>query len=105
WKSQAAADYSSGVRTKTAIDNTSRTAWNFEPHVAETVFEDLVREHKIPVHRDQWLDRAKGVKKKGGRITSIKMLSGKTYDGKMFIDATYEGDLMAAAGVAYHVGR
>ena len=105
WKYQAAADYSSGVRTKTAIDNTSRTAWNFEPHVAETVFEDLVREHKIPVHRDQWLDRAKGVKKKGGRITSIKMLSGKTYDGKMFIDATYEGDLMAAAGVAYHVGR
>ena len=33
------------------------------------------------------------------------MLSGKTYTGKMFMDATYEGDLMAAAGVDYHVGR
>ena len=41
----------------------------------------------------------------GGRITEITMLSGKKYAGKMFIDATYEGDLMAAAGVSYHVGR
>jgi len=57
------------------------------------------------VHRDEWLDRSKGVKKSGARLTSITMLSGKTYAGKMFIDATYEGDLMAAAGVDYHVGR
>ncbi len=42
---------------------------------------------------------SKGVTKAGGRIASITMLSGKTYRGKMFIDATYEGDLMAAAGV------
>ena len=41
----------------------------------------------------------------GARITSITMLSGRTYAGRMFIDATYEGDLMAAAGVDYHVGR
>lgn len=40
-----------------------------------------------------------------GRITSITMLSGKIYPGKMFIDATYEGDLLAAARVEYHVGR
>ena len=79
--------------------------WIFEPHVAEQVFEDYVKEFAIPVHRDEWLDRAKGVKKDGARITSITTLSGKTYAGKMFIDATYEGDLMAAAGVSYHVGR
>jgi hypothetical protein len=65
----------------------------------------LVREHGIPVVRNEFLDRAKGVKKGGARITAITMLSGKTYSGKMFIDATYEGDLMAAAGVSYHVGR
>jgi hypothetical protein len=64
-----------------------------------------VREHEIPVDRDQWLDRAAGVKKQGGRITSITMLSGRSYAGRMFIDATYEGDLMAAAGVSYTVGR
>ena len=55
--------------------------------------------------RDEWLDRAKGVKKEGARIASITTLSGKTYAGKMFMDTTYEGDLMAAAGVDYHVGR
>jgi hypothetical protein len=81
--------------------------WTFEPHIAEQVFEDLVREYKIPVMRDEWLNRApgKGVAKNNGRITSITMLSGKTYRGKVFIDATYEGDLLAAAGVSFTVGR
>ena len=81
--------------------------WIFEPHAAEGVYEDFVREYNIPVHREEWLDRkpGQGVEKTDGRIRSIKMLSGKTYRGKMFIDATYEGDLMAAAGVDYHVGR
>lgn len=58
-------EYSKGPRTKTAIDDSTRTAWNFEPHVAEKIFEDFVREHVTFVHRDEWLDRAKGVTKKG----------------------------------------
>jgi hypothetical protein len=88
-----------------AIDGADRTMWIFEPHVAEQVFEDLVREHRIPVVRDEWLDRAGGVTKAGSRITAIRTLSGRTYAGRLFIDATYEGDLLAAAGVRYHVGR
>jgi len=68
-------------------------------------FEELVAEYKIPVHRDQWLRRQGGVTKDGPRIVSVTMLSGKTYRGRIFIDATYEGDLMAGAGVSYHVGR
>jgi hypothetical protein len=79
--------------------------WIFEPHVAEMVFEGFVAEHGIPVERDQWLDRGTGVRKEGARLVSITMLSGRTYRGRMFIDATYEGDLLAAAGVTYHVGR
>jgi hypothetical protein len=79
--------------------------WVFEPHVAEQVFENLVKEHGIRVDRDEWLDRKKGVLKAGARIVSITMLSGRTYKGRVFIDATYEGDLMAAAGVRYHIGR
>jgi hypothetical protein len=79
--------------------------WVFEPHVAEQVFEELVAEHKIPVFRNQWLRRKGGVKKDSSHIVSITMLSGKTYRGTMFIDATYEGDLMAGADVSYHVGR
>ena len=88
-----------------ALDGENRTMWIFEPHVAEQVFEDFIREYKIPVVRNEWLNRKTGVKKSGASIVSIKTLSGKTYTGKMFIDATYEGDLMAAAGVSYHVGR
>jgi len=79
--------------------------WVFEPHIAETVFEQMVKEENIPVYRDQWLDRSDGVSKEKGRIKMIRMLSGETYRGKMFVDATYEGDLMAAAGISYTTGR
>ncbi|HYP05786.1 MAG TPA: FAD-dependent oxidoreductase [Bryobacteraceae bacterium] len=88
-----------------AIDQTNRTMWIFEPHVAERVYEAWMKEAKIPIVRNAWLDREKGVRKVGDRIVSITTLDRKTYAGKMFIDATYEGDLMAAAGVDFHVGR
>ena len=88
-----------------AVDAEMQTMWAFEPHVAEKVFENLVGAANVPVERDQWLDRRAGVKKEGDRIVSIATLSGRVYRGKVFIDATYEGDLMAAAGVSYHVGR
>jgi hypothetical protein len=88
-----------------AMDKDERTMWIFEPSVAEKVFEDYVKEFGLKVHRDEWLDRAKGVRMENDRITEITMLSGKSFAGKMFIDATYEGDLLAAAGVSYHVGR
>ena len=81
------------------------TMWVFEPHAAEKVFEDYISEFNIPVYRDEWLNRETGVVKKDGRIISITTLSGKEFSGKIFIDATYEGDLLAAANVRYHVGR
>jgi hypothetical protein len=105
WKWQTRASYGNRGQGNKAIDGDNRTQWIFEPHVAEKVFEDLVREFAIPVHRDQWLNRQSGVDVKAGRIQSITMLSGDRYRGKMFLDATYEGDLLAAAGVPYHVGR
>ena len=105
WKWQSRESYGNKGQGTAAIDGDQRTMWIFEPHVAEAAFEDMIRDNKIPVHRDQWLDRENGVKKDGSRIMSITMLSGKTYTGRMFIDATYEGDLMAVAGVDYHVGR
>lgn len=105
WKFQKKEDYGNKGQGTPAIDGTQRTQWIFEPHVAEQVFEDFVKENIITVHRDEWLDRAQGVEKAGPRITAIKTLSGKRYTGHMFIDATYEGDLLAAAGLDYHVGR
>ena len=79
--------------------------WTFEPRVAETTFIEMLDEQNVPVVRGQRLNRKSGVRTDGKRITSITMESGETYSGRMFIDATYEGDLMAAAGVSYAVGR
>lgn len=105
WAWQKREEYGNKGQGTSAIDGKNRTMWIFEPHVAEQVFDDFVRDYKIPVLRDEWLDRKDGVTKSDGRITEIRMLSGKRFRGKMFIDATYEGDLMAVAGVSYHVGR
>jgi len=88
-----------------AIDGENRTMWLFEPHVAEQIFEEYILKDKIAVFRDEWLDREKGTVIKNGRILSFTTLPGKVFSGKVFIDATYEGDLMAAAGVSYRVGR
>jgi len=105
WNWQPQSEYGNKGQGTPAMDGTERTMWIFEPHVAEQVFEDFVKENNIKVYRDEWLDRDKGITKKGQQIIAIKTLSGKTFRGKMFIDATYEGDLMAAAKVSYRVGR
>lgn len=105
WRWQKKSDYGNKGQGTPAIDGADRTMWIFEPHVAERVFEDMVASSGIRVDRGEWLDRSGGVIRSGDRITRIRMLSGKTYEGRMFIDATYEGDLMAAAGVEYRVGR
>lgn len=105
WNWQRKEDYGNKGQGTPAMDGSERTMWIFEPHVAEQVFEDFINENRITVYRNEWLDRQKGVVKKDGRIVSLKTLSGKVFKGKVFIDATYEGDLMAAAGVKYHVGR
>ncbi len=81
------------------------TMWTFEPHVATNVYHEMLREAGIVPQMNERLDRANGVQKDGTRIQSITTESGRTFKAKMFIDATYEGDLMAAAGVRYHVGR
>lgn len=105
WRWQRHAEYGNKGQGTPAMDGDARTMWIFEPHVAEQVFEDYVKEFDIEVRRDEWLDRDTGVMVEDGRIRSITTLNGTTYRGRMFIDATYEGDLMAAAGVSYHVGR
>ncbi|MEQ9221774.1 MAG: FAD-dependent oxidoreductase [Cyclobacteriaceae bacterium] len=105
WKWQKKSEYGNKGQGTPAIDGANRTMWIFEPHIAENVFEDFVSEHDIKVYRDEWLDRSSGVESADGKIIAITTLSGKRFEGKVFMDATYEGDLMAAANVSYHVGR
>jgi hypothetical protein len=94
--------------------------WTFEPHVATAIYRAWLEEVGVPVVTGErlvlartpladdlrgWTATAGGVVKRNGRIVEIRMESGRIYKGSMFIDATYEGDLLALAGVSYHVGR
>ncbi|MBR4651888.1 MAG: FAD-dependent oxidoreductase [Kiritimatiellae bacterium] len=81
------------------------TMWTFEPSAALSILEGWERRDGLDIRRGELLDREKGVVKNDGRIAAIRTLSGNEYRGKVFVDATYEGDLMAAAGVSYTVGR
>jgi hypothetical protein len=77
-------------------------SFGFEPHVAETVFDTWVAEESISVHREH---RLSGVDVVGGRITALRTENGTVFRASVYIDASYEGDLMAAAGVTNTVGR
>jgi len=79
--------------------------WNFEPSVAEAIVESMVREAGVPVLFNERLDRSRGIVKKGAAIVEIGMESGRAFRANVFVDATFEGDLLAAAGVSYLVGR
>ncbi len=105
WVWQTKESYGNKGQGNAAIDGVQRTMWIFEPHVAEAIFDNWVAELEIPVYREAYLNRESGVKRSAERITSIETLDGKVFTGDIFIDATYEGDLMAAAGVGFHVGR
>lgn len=105
WKHQKQEEYGNVGQGTPAIDGDNKTMWIFEPSIAEKVFEDFVTDYDIKVIRNEWLDREAGVEKENGAIISITTLSEQQYKGKVFVDATYEGDLMASAGVNYHLGR
>ena len=79
--------------------------WTFEPKVAEAVYVAMLKEAGVTVVKGERLNRKTGVSSKNRTIVSITAESGKTFRGRMFIDATYEGDLLAASGVSFSVGR
>ncbi len=77
-------------------------AWLFEPHVAAAVYRGWIEKHRVPVYPEQ---RLSSLEKSGTRIVSVSTEAGATFRAAVYIDATYEGDLMARAGVGYTVGR
>lgn len=79
-----------------------REEWRFEPHVAEAVFENWLAGSGVRIFRRQLVD---SVMMEGPRIAALRTVSGLSVRAKVFIDASYEGDLMARAGVTYTVGR
>ena len=100
WKFQNKDDY------KAKGDRTTDDAWFvFEPHVAELHLNRMLEEADVSVVLGERLDLDNGVKKDGAAIQSITMESGRLFSAKVFIDCSYEGDLMAKAGVSYVIGR
>lgn len=87
--------------------------FHFEPHVAAIVYREMLGEHsdKITIALMRQFDaEAPNISIRNGRIESISVVNRangqkELYQGKVFVDATYEGDLGAAAGVPFRVGR
>lgn len=80
-------------------------AWELEPSVAENVFRQMLLEQQVTVVFNTALKQTHAVHKAGPRIESVTTETGHVFRARQFIDASYEGDLMAQAGVAYTVGR
>jgi hypothetical protein len=103
WKWQKRNEYFDEGQTRT--DKGEDAMWTFEPSAALKVYEQMLKREKVVIIYGERLNRKTGVQKKEAKIVSITMENGSKYIAKMFIDATYEGDLMAASGVSYRVGR
>jgi len=103
WKWQDRSEYRDGGQTRTAEGEDAM--WTFEPSAALKVYQQMIAAENIDLQLNKKLERSSGVIKENGTIKEISMEDGSHYAAKIFIDATYEGDLMASAGVSYHVGR
>jgi hypothetical protein len=108
WRYEKPEQYKSGRQSEASQDD---AMWTFEPSVAEKILREMLAEADVKVLLGERLDRGTGFPNgKGGaiegkRLTSLKLVSGRQIRGRRFIDASYEGDLMAAAGVNQMIGR
>jgi hypothetical protein len=88
--------------SRAAAIKTGTPLWYAEPQANMAAFKAMLQEAKVRVITDQ---RLKSISRDGTRVESLMTTDGKRYEAKIFIDATYEGDLMARAGVSYIIGR
>jgi hypothetical protein len=102
WHQRVADDYAArGVKLPYDVAVKDNSVWTYEPHVAARVTDAMLKEAGVRVLTKQILE---GVEKDGAKIVGLRT-SGGMHTAKVFIDATYEGDLMARAGVVWHLGR
>jgi hypothetical protein len=102
WHQRVADDYAArGVKLPYDVAVKDNSVWTYEPHVAARVTDAMLKEAGVSVLTKQTLE---GVEKAGTKIVGLRT-SGGMHTAKVFIDATYEGDLMARAGVVWHLGR
>jgi lysophospholipase L1-like esterase len=104
WTWQSSNSFANVGQNGPAFNHTTQLASVFEPRVAEETFNQMLAEWSVPVIQGL-LDLTNGVTKQGQRITAIRTEDGSEFRAKMFIDASYEGDLLAKAGVSFVTGR
>jgi flavin-dependent dehydrogenase len=106
WKFEKRSDYfaqrGGGQARASDLTSADATMWTFEPHVAEQLFNELLQEAKVQVYFEQ---RLAHVRKDGAKILELVTENANMYRAKMFIDATYEGDVLAKSDVSFIVGR
>ncbi len=84
----------------------SRNDWLVEPHVAEEILEDMLRETGVQILRRARLREQNGVAlSANSRIASVTTVDGEEFTAKVFVDCSYDGDLLAQSGVSYSWGR
>lgn len=81
------------------------TDWLSEPKVGEAIFNAWLRDAKVEIHLNERLKEKRGVEMKGKQLTGLVTEDGKHWNGRIFADCSYEGDVMAQAHVSYIVGR
>ncbi|MEY4242894.1 MAG: hypothetical protein RLZZ245_479 [Verrucomicrobiota bacterium] len=104
WKWEERAKFGNRGQGVPALNPKSQLASVFEPSVTTAILNEMLKEHGITVVTAR-LDLKNGVAMDGKRIQKIRTEDGREFAGKMFIDATYEGDLLPGAGVSFTVGR
>ena len=102
WHTRIAADYAArGVKLPYDVAKKDNAVWTYEPHVAARVTDAMLKEAGVLVMTKQPLE---DVEKEGSKIVALTTQAGR-HTAKVFIDATYEGDLMAKSGIVWHLGR
>ena len=102
WHARVERDYQQrGVALPYKVSEKDHKHWTYEPHVAAKITKEMLDEAGVKVLTKRVL---RSVTKDGVRITKLGTSEGE-FQAKMFIDGTYEGDLMAAAGVSWTIGR
>ena len=102
WHQRVAADYAArGVKLPYDVAVKDNSVWTYEPHVAARVTNAMLKEAGVTVLTKQPLE---SIEKEGTKIVSLRTSAG-VHTAKVFIDTTYEGDLLAKSGVVWHLGR
>ena len=104
WRWEKREDYPNKGQGPPALNPATKIAATFEPSAATAVFQAMLEEHGVNVVTAR-LDLKNGVEMVGKRIRAIRTEDGRVFPGKMFIDASYEGDLLPGAGVSFTTGR